>query len=376
MTRHALIAWAAFACLCLSAADAALAQGGPSGRAPPPEGEAAIAQRMNANTVTVISGTPGGTYFRMASDLAFALDDGDALRILPVLGKGAGQNAYDVRFLRGIDLAFVRTDTLDQLRQDPRLRNIESHIAYVARLFNDELHVIASRDITDYRQLEGKKVSFDVKGSGSDYTGRAMFDGLGLKVEAVNVDQPTALKLLAAGEIAALVSVAAKPVAVLTSITDAERYHFLEMPYTEPLMKNYFPARLTHDDYPRLVAAGESVNTAAVGTILASYAWPERSDRYRRIARFVDAFFSKIDALQQPQRHPKWNEVNLEASVAGWSRFPAAQEWLDAHRGGGAVSAATRQALRRDLRDRAPDLRPGERDRLLDEFMRWRASRQ
>ena len=77
----------------------------------PPMSEAALGERMNANTVTVISGTPGGTYFRMASDMAFVLDDGDRLRVLPILGKGAGQIAYDIRFLKGVDLGFVRTDT-------------------------------------------------------------------------------------------------------------------------------------------------------------------------------------------------------------------------------------------------------------------------
>src|SRR5215216_2670575 len=154
--------------------------------------ETVLAERMNANTVSVISGTPGGTYFRMASDMAFVLDNDD-LRVLPILGKGAGQNAYDIRFLKGVDLGFVRTDTLQQLRGDKRVLNVERHITYVARLFNDELHVIAPRDITDIRQLAGKKVSFDVAGSGTNYTGRAMFAGLGLEVEAINVDQPTAL---------------------------------------------------------------------------------------------------------------------------------------------------------------------------------------
>src|SRR5215212_4283424 len=108
-----------------------------------PASEAALGERMNANTVAIVSGTPGGTYFRMASDMAFVLDDGDDLRILPILGKGAGQHAYDIRFLKGVDLGFVRTDTLDQLREDKRLTNVDRHITYIARLFNDELHVIA-----------------------------------------------------------------------------------------------------------------------------------------------------------------------------------------------------------------------------------------
>ena len=346
-----------------------------------PDNEAALAERMNANTVAVISGTPGGTYFRAASDMAFVLDDGDSLRILPVLGKGAGQNAYDIRFLRGVDLGFVRTDTLDFLRQDKRLNRIDERLVSIARLFNDELHVIAPREVTNIRQLAGRKVSFDVKGSGTDASGRAMFEGLGVKVEAVNMDQPAALRLLQSGELGAVVSVAAKPVAVVATFEGgAERFHFLEVPYPEPLQRNYLPATLTHEDYPRLVPQGESVNTIAVGTILACYNWPENTDRYRRIVRFIDAFFSKIDEFSKPPRHPKWQEVNLEASVPGWKRFPAAQRWLDAHQEApvtpapAAVSAETRAEVERffDERMRQMNIDPALRESHFKDFLRWR----
>src|SRR3954465_13726999 len=123
-------------CLAVSQA-ASLAKEPAPAAAPPKEArtESSLGERMNANTVSVTSGTPGGTYFRMASDMAFVLASDD-LRILPILGQGGGQNAYDIRFLKGVDLGFVRTDTLDQLREDNRLKNIEQHIQYVAKLFN------------------------------------------------------------------------------------------------------------------------------------------------------------------------------------------------------------------------------------------------
>ena len=38
-----------------------------------PATEAALGERMNANTVTVVTGTLGGTYFRIGADLAFVL---------------------------------------------------------------------------------------------------------------------------------------------------------------------------------------------------------------------------------------------------------------------------------------------------------------
>src|SRR5215212_2639728 len=248
---------------------------------------------INANTVTVVSGTPGGTYYRAASDLAFVLD-GEHLRVLPLLGKGAGQNAYDIRFLRGVDLGFVRMDTLQQLREDKRIIDPERHITYVARLFNDELHVIAGRDITDVQKLEGKKVSFDVQGSGTDYTGRSMFKALSIEVQIVNLDQPASLDLLKRGELAAVVSVAAKPVAVLSSFEGGDRFHLLPVPYVEAVAGQYFPATLAHEDYSKLVPAGAKIETLSVGTVLAAYSWPENSERYRRIARFVEAFFSKF----------------------------------------------------------------------------------
>ncbi|MET7243642.1 TAXI family TRAP transporter solute-binding subunit [Methylobacterium sp. EM32] len=336
--------------------------------------DVALGSHLNANTVAVISGTPGGTYFRMASDLAFVLDGVKDLRVLPVMGKGAGQNAYDLRYLRGIDIAFVRTDTLDQLRKDRRVGNAQSHIAYIARLFNDELHVVAAREITDIRQLAGRKVSFDVRGSGTDTSGRAMFAGLSLEVEPVNVDQPTALGMLERGEIAAMVSVAAKPVAVLAEFQGGDRFHLLDVPFAGGVAESYMPAELTHADYPRLAPEGNAVRTLAVGSILAAYNWPKGSERYNRIARFVDAFFSQYDSFLKAPRHPKWREVNLTAEVADWPRFPAAKDWLENRIAPAPRVAAAPGEVAQFLGQRRG---AGEvdRDQLYQEFLKWRDGR-
>lgn len=347
----------------------------PAAPAGPPAAAMSLGERMNANTVAIISGTPGATYFRIASDIAFALDDGDNLRILPVLGRGAAQNAYDIRFLKGIDLGLVRTDTLDMLRQDHRLVNVEQYIVYVARLFNDELHIIVPNEITDVRQLAGKRVNFDVKGSGSDYTGRSMFEGLGVQVQVENFDQPTALQMLKRGELAAVVSVAAKPIAVVSSFDGGGRFHLLETPFADALADRYFPATISGDDYPNLLPKGQTVKTMAVGTILAAYNWPQKTDRYERIARFVEAFFSKFDEFLKPTRHPKWREVNLAASVPGWTRFRAAQDWLDQHTNNVQADATGRADFQRFLDQRPSTTADVDRDRLFEEFVAWRRAR-
>ena len=117
-------------------------------------------------------------------------------------------------------------------------------------------------------------------------------------------------------------------------MTRNDGLHFVPIPYTKQLNQlngDYLPATLTHDDYPELVASGE-VDTVAVGAVLIAYDWPKTHiDRYRRVQRFVDAFFPKIAEFQKPPRHPKWREVNISATLPGWNRFEAAQDWLDKH---------------------------------------------
>jgi len=334
--------------------------------------EAALGEQMNANAVSVITGTPGGTYFRIGADLAFVLNDGDKLRVLPILGKGAGENAYDIRFLKGVDLGFIRTDTLEQLRQDKRLKNIDQHIQYIAKLFNDELHVIAPKAVGDVRELAGKRVTFDVKGSGTDYSGRAMFQGLGVAVEVVNVDQLTALEMLRKGEVDAVVSVAAKPVAVIAGFDADDRFHLVKTPYPGTLSEAYVPASLTSLDYPKLVQGDGTVETLAVGTVLGVFNHPKGSDRYNKIARFVDAFFGQYDKFLAPQRHPKWRDVNLAASVNGWTRFRPAQEWLDSHREQEVASASD---LGRFL-DEQPPGPTANKDQVYQAYLKWRQDHQ
>jgi hypothetical protein len=102
-------------------------------------------------------------------------------------------------------------------------------------------------------------------------------------------------------------------------------------PYESKLEDYYLPASLDSADYPGLIKQGERVDTIAVPTALVAYNWPNNSNRYERVARFIDHLFSQIDKLQGPGFDPKWKSINLGATVPGLARFPAAQAWLDSH---------------------------------------------
>ncbi len=116
-----------------------------------------LRNRVNQGTVAIISGGVNGTYIRIASDLAAVLDKGDQLRILPIIGKGSVQNITDLLYLRGIDIGIVQSDVLSFIRKENLHPNIAQRIRYVTKLYNEEVHILAGKDIAQLADLAGKK---------------------------------------------------------------------------------------------------------------------------------------------------------------------------------------------------------------------------
>src|SRR6516165_4194587 len=290
-------------------------------------------EQPNENTVGLISGSPNSddTYLQMAYDLADVLNDGDNLRILPIAGIGGPRNIRDVRYLRGVDIGLTQTNILNSFRRsNERMGQVEDKIVYIAKLFNEEVHLVAKPNITSIEQLRGLKVNLDAKGGGTSYSMRDLFKTFGIEVEEASMSQLEALQKVRSGEIAATALISGKPVSSMLKLSRSDGLHFVPIPYPRQLIGDYLPATLAHDDYPELIASSETVDTVAVGAVLIAYNWPKTNvDRYRRVQRFVEAFFPKLDEFQKPPRHPKWREVNIAATLPGWNRFPAAQEWLD-----------------------------------------------
>ncbi|WP_134499316.1 TAXI family TRAP transporter solute-binding subunit [Microvirga pakistanensis] len=332
------------------------------------------ASRANKGTLGVISGGADGTYIRIAADLANVLDNED-LRILPMIGRGSLQNLKDIMFLRGVDIGIVQMDAREQLRAENLQDDAVQRLRFITRLYNEEVHIIANREITDIRQLEGKKVNIDKAGSGTNLTARLIFDKLGIKPEMTTFDQASSYAKLKSGEIQAALYVAGRPVRAIAEFQTEGRFHLLSIPFEGEIAESYFPARFENADYPQLVEQDKTVDTLAVGSLLAVYNWPENTDRYNRVKRFVDAFFSRFDEFLQPGRHPKWKEVNLAADVPGWQRSRAAQDWLDR-----AVAASRpspeAQTFESFMQSRGMVVSPEQREALFRDFLAWRNDRQ
>jgi TRAP transporter TAXI family solute receptor len=329
--------------------------------------------RANQGTVGVITGMEGGTYARTGADLTI-LDD-DTLRVLPTLGKGSLQNLSDILYLRGVDIGFVQADALTYAKQHNLFPTLAQSIRYIAKLYDEEVHVLVRKDIARIEDLNGQRVNVDVIGSGSAMTAEILLDALGIKAKVEHEKQVTGVQELKRGDIAAIIHVGGAPIPLFADVSADSGIHFLPVLLSQALAQTYLPDQFTHDTYPLLVPADATVPTIAVGDVMAVFAWPSHTERYNKVTRFVDAFFSKFDQFQQPPRHPKWREVNLTAEVPGWTRFQPAQDWLIQQTTAGTAGAATQARFNAFLSQTAPGMNSKLTDAakivLFQQFVAW-----
>lgn len=309
--------------------------------------------KANKDTVGLVTGSITGTYVRIGSDLADVLNRED-LRVLPILGRGSLQNINDILYLRGVDLGIVQGDVLEYLEK--REPGIKGRIHYITKLYNEEVHILARKEIKSLNDLRRKNVNFGKSGSGTYLTSSTIFSKLGIQVNIKTLDQRSALEKLKRNEISAMVYVVGKPASVLQSISDAGNLHILPIPYPAALRDTYLPSLFSSQDYPNLIKDNGSVPTIATSAVMAVYNWPENTHRYKKVERFIRYFFSNVPAFSEPSRHSKWKELSVAAVVPGWQRFKAAES-----------------ILKEGLTNRGSEGRGG--DNLQNQFQRFLASR-
>jgi hypothetical protein len=171
------------------------------------------------------------------------------------------------------------------------------------------------------------------------------------------------------GEIAAIVSTGGKPNDLFIKLKPEPGFHFLAVEYGKQFEDFYLPCPLSHDDYPHLIAVGETVDTLCMSAVLAVYNFSKGTDQARRLERFIQYYFERFDRLKQPSFHPKWREVNLTAKIPGWNRYWLATDKLAAMPKSSAINDT-------EIANRAPTgaitpLDPSRQEALFRDFLAW-----
>ena len=234
-------------------------------RAAPPEGmpspddtwKLPNRDAMNANTVTVITAPAGGATSVFGSDMARVLDDGN-IRVLPILGKGPVRNVVDILYLKAIDMGMVVADVPEFYRLQYKIPNITSQLRYIAKLYNNEIHVVAPTSVKSIFDLAGKRIvaSTDV----GYYAAKVIFSRLNMNVTYDYwTDDARAIQKIVDGEADAYVGSTGKVFGLLRAVKNEDRrLHLVPIPYDRRLQDLYLPTTLTSDEYPNLLGRVDS----------------------------------------------------------------------------------------------------------------------
>lgn len=329
--------------------------------------------KVNKNTLMIVGGSPSGPWTRLAQDIGTVASDGDDLRVIPIGGGKAIGNIRDVLMLRGLDLGITRLESLNDAKASGEFGpNLEHRVAYITVLAVDNLQMLVRPEIQSVQDLQGKAVNVWPKGSAVTRN----LKKLGIEIKELNLSMPEAIQRMREGTNYGTACMCLVPIPAFRNVSPDLGFGLAEIPYTAEFEESYFPASLTSDHYPNLIAKGSKVRTVGSNHVLITYNWPPETARYRRVEKFVNAFFPKIDKLRRPPHHPSWRDVNIAARIDGWQRFPAAQQWLDrreadaqARPTGIDVNQARAQAARAVPHDKE------EQRRLFKEFLEWTRSR-
>jgi TRAP transporter TAXI family solute receptor len=328
----------------------------------------AFSATVEGRRVGIVTGAPGGTYIQLGSDLSRLVQSAssDAIRVIVMEGRGSVGNLQDLVFLRYTDLALVQGDVLDSIEaEDPDDYDfLKDRLRFVARFHPEIVHVLArGGPFHDVKELDGKRVAIGAAGSGTQITAPIVFEKLGVRPQYVPLHQDQALAdlLSDAPKIDAMVYVAGRGSALFTRISPemAQRIqdkgvYFVPFPAAPPADSSYVASEISGTDYPSFVEQGASVPVWSVPAVLAVYNWdPARGgmqrDRYRRLKDFIDAFFNDRARLDDGPGgfNENWCSIDLANSVGGWTRFSAAQDWLDRNAGAStAICAAAKPSCK------------------------------
>ncbi|MCF3972768.1 TAXI family TRAP transporter solute-binding subunit [Paracoccus salsus] len=273
--------------------------------------------------INIMTGGPTGTYIQFGRDMQ-NLMSGCGQTMGVVESAGSLENFLGVRQRRYTQFGIVQNDVLEYMQtfasQDPVIARTIQGVRIAFPLYDEEVHILASKDIADFQGIEGKRVAIGVEDSGTFLTASLMMSLAGLEPsEKLTIGPNESLEALKAGDIDAFFYVAGAPAAIYAEgDIDAEKFHLLPI-VDDTLRSVYTPKSLPGGTYP---FQSEPVDLVSVKAVLMTYEYDPRMNAYHRaactaVSDLSSLILTNLDSLKQ-NGHPKWNDVDLGAIPQGW----------------------------------------------------------
>lgn len=295
-----------------------------------------------------IIGMPTGNnksiYYPLGRDIA-ALTATKGLRIDVKTSSGSLDNIRRMASNENAGLAIVQSDIIEFLVNNPSQTNqaIIDNLRSVFSLYNEEIHLLAHKEIKTLQALNNKRVIVGELGSGTPITANIVFGKVGVDIEAITGLAPDkALKQFLMGEADAIFFVGGKPISYINRLLEMQNDENLRK-YTanihliplkdERLYDTYTKANIYPTDYQSkngLYRLTESVvPTIAAQALLVSYNFSKndtpyykrRCEQVRQLNSVIRKNLGKLASNDSGKYHSKWAEVDLDQAT----RLPRSQ---------------------------------------------------
>jgi TRAP-type uncharacterized transport system substrate-binding protein len=282
-----------------------------------------------AGTVTILTDSitdPSSRAARAVNELAERRGDLGDIRVLPIAGHGAAANVRDLLHLRGVDLAILNSDIFEYLNQTRQYQDAGGRIRYVTHLFDQKVYLLARKEFGSFESLRGRKLAVLSKGGASHTTAVTLFRLAKVDVATLEQFGPDAILDDAAMSKLDGAMVLSDELSRVRLSADARKaLRVLPIPATPALRRSYKPAVIEAHELAGFSEAGKT-ETVSVATLLAVYYWtPQKGDRYAKVTAFMQGFFAALPGLRQKSSMEAfWRQADVNATIFGWTRHPAA----------------------------------------------------
>jgi len=304
-----------------------------------------------ANELGIITGSERGTYYQFGLNLQ-RLGKQTGVDVSVATSKGSIENVFAVYQKPNTQLGIVQSDVLAfvaRVQSDPVLKRIAKKTKMVFPLYNEEIHLLGRKEITDFDDLTDRRVAIGREGSGTYLTARLLFKVSDVvPKEMVLIDTDEALAELKAGRIDAMFYVAGYPVKLLSEgVTEADGLALIPITnksITEFYTRAEIPAR-TYPWQPQVLS------TVAVKAVMISFDFRRKDCDI--IGQFAQSISTNLAWLVR-NGHPKWKSVDLDAPLKGWEQYDCVAKYL--RKPGGQPAAAVKPSGGNPVMDAIKDL--------------------
>ncbi len=271
---------------------------------------------LQAAELGIVTGSKTGTYYQFGLDISKILK-GTGVDLKVYNSKGSLANMYSVLREPHAQLAIVQSDVLKFLSysENEEARQMVKKTRLVYPLYNEEVHVLANKNISSLTELEGKKVAIGGKGSGTSLTAKTLFKLAEISPIPVFSGGEAALEMLKSGEIDAMFYVAGYPVSLFKdNVSLSDNLHLLEI-IDKNITEFYVPSTIPAKAYSWMK---DDVNLVAVKAVVMTFNY--KGDNCQYIYKIGQRIRNSLNELKE-NGHSKWKEVNLDLELGGWRPY-------------------------------------------------------